>query len=207
MTALYYECELYHHGIKGQKWGIRRYRNLDGTLTPAGKKRYAKQEYKRQTNEAYSRYEKSIKSIEKGYKRGQNLSKKDLERERQAEERYQTESTKAKATYKQAKKDIKDEAKAQQIAEKQEKWSDDAKTVAAIKAKSVNEMSNAELKKVNERMNLERNYSQLNPTKIETGAKYIAGAVSVTASVLALHNNSGKLINLGKTAVNTMLKR
>ena len=34
--------ELYHHGIKGQKWGRRRYQNADGTLTEAGKKRYAK---------------------------------------------------------------------------------------------------------------------------------------------------------------------
>lgn len=33
--------ELYHHGIKGQKWGIRRFRNEDGTLTDRGKKRYA----------------------------------------------------------------------------------------------------------------------------------------------------------------------
>ena len=32
--------ELYHHGIKGQKWGRRRFQNKDGTLTPAGKKRY-----------------------------------------------------------------------------------------------------------------------------------------------------------------------
>lgn len=32
--------ELTHHGVKGQKWGIRRYRNKDGSLTPAGKKRY-----------------------------------------------------------------------------------------------------------------------------------------------------------------------
>lgn len=32
--------ELYHHGIKGQKWGVRRFQNLDGTLTPEGQKRY-----------------------------------------------------------------------------------------------------------------------------------------------------------------------
>ncbi len=34
--------ELYHHGILGQKWGVRRYQNADGTLTAAGKKRVSK---------------------------------------------------------------------------------------------------------------------------------------------------------------------
>lgn len=33
---------LIHHGIKGQKWGIRRYQNTDGTLTPEGRERYGK---------------------------------------------------------------------------------------------------------------------------------------------------------------------
>jgi len=33
---------LYHHGILGQKWGVRRYQNSDGTLTDAGKRRYDK---------------------------------------------------------------------------------------------------------------------------------------------------------------------
>ena len=32
--------ELYHHGVKGQKWGVRRYQYADGSYTPAGKKRY-----------------------------------------------------------------------------------------------------------------------------------------------------------------------
>lgn len=38
--------ELYHHGIKGQRWGIRRFQNKDGSLTKAGERRRAKLEGK-----------------------------------------------------------------------------------------------------------------------------------------------------------------
>ncbi len=43
--AVYYALEnatnaLEHYGIKGMKWGVRRFQNSDGTLTSAGKKRY-----------------------------------------------------------------------------------------------------------------------------------------------------------------------
>ena len=34
------ELEIQHHGIKGMRWGVRRYQNEDGTLTTAGKRRY-----------------------------------------------------------------------------------------------------------------------------------------------------------------------
>jgi hypothetical protein len=36
-----YNNELYHYGVKGQKWHQRRYQNYDGSLTPAGKARYS----------------------------------------------------------------------------------------------------------------------------------------------------------------------
>ena len=37
-----YESELYHHGIKGQRWGVRRFEDSSGHLTSAGKARYDK---------------------------------------------------------------------------------------------------------------------------------------------------------------------
>lgn len=40
------KVELYHHGIKGQRWGVRRYQNPDGSLTPAGQKHYEKLDMK-----------------------------------------------------------------------------------------------------------------------------------------------------------------
>lgn len=46
-----YETELYHHGIKGQKWYVRRFQNADGSYTAAGRKRYSK-ELTKQYNEA-----------------------------------------------------------------------------------------------------------------------------------------------------------
>lgn len=42
--------KLYHYGVKGQKWGVRRYQNKNRTLTSAGKKRY---------KESYSDWEKA----------------------------------------------------------------------------------------------------------------------------------------------------
>ena len=55
---------LQHHGIKGQKWGIRRFQNKDGSLTPAGRKRQ-KQNDDVPVHEDYSKSHntKSVKSM------------------------------------------------------------------------------------------------------------------------------------------------
>lgn len=48
------ESELYHHGIQGMKWGVRRYQNKDGSLTPAGRKHYNKLYDKYEGQKAYA---------------------------------------------------------------------------------------------------------------------------------------------------------
>ena len=61
-----YPNELYHHGIKGQKWGVRRFQNPDGSLTPAGRKRYNK----------YTTVKKDYQSVQKNLNRYTKLTEK-----------------------------------------------------------------------------------------------------------------------------------
>ncbi len=47
---------LCHHGIKGQRWGVRRYQNSDGSYTEAGKKRYSQGVYNYKEADKYANY-------------------------------------------------------------------------------------------------------------------------------------------------------
>ena len=63
--------ELYHYGVKGMKWGVRRFQNKDGSLTPAGKRRY--DEPNQQSNSS-PRSNQQSKSNAKKYKIPKNKS-------------------------------------------------------------------------------------------------------------------------------------
>lgn len=55
--------EIAHHGILGMKWGVRRYQNKDGSLTPAGKRRIQTGEIKKTTETSTSSGSNHKKSI------------------------------------------------------------------------------------------------------------------------------------------------
>lgn len=108
--------ELYHHGVKGMRWGVRRYQNLDGTLTAAGKKRARKQEVKAA--------KKAAKAPHEDYQR-------------------------------------------------------------AHSKKKVTKMSDKELRDVNNRLQMEKQFSQLTEKKKSAGRKFVSGVLATAATTVA----------------------
>ncbi len=107
-----YFRELYHYGIKGQKWGIRRFENEDGTLTPAGIARYGGDSYANMSRQGRKQYDSdkkaeqyrtnSLHDIDDRYKRsianlGEDLKKYDKKIAKAEDKGKEKRATKLKA--------------------------------------------------------------------------------------------------------------
>lgn len=68
---------------------------------------------------------------------------------------------------------------------KKQDWSEDAKTAAEIRTKKVKQMSNAELKKLNERTRLEKEYKNLNKKDKAAGQKFVSDVLKESSKDLA----------------------
>ena len=85
-------------------------------------------------------------------------------------------------------------------------WSKEAKNARRIQQKSVKQMTNAELRQVNERVRLEQEYARLNPSKVQKGINTAGKVVKTVGSVVGAYNTltgGAKVlkgaVDLGKT--------
>ena len=62
---LRHDISFYHHGILGQKWGVRRYQNKDGTLTSEGKKHYNKTAYLEDSKKELENFKGKLEDLKK----------------------------------------------------------------------------------------------------------------------------------------------
>ena len=116
------EQELYHHGILGQKWGVRRFQNPDGSLTEEGKRRYGL------VRDTISGAQSALNSSKNAYESFSKLKK--------------------------------------------------------SKSIDLSSMSDAELQRAVNRMNLERTYKSM--TFSESGKNYVSDILSGTAAVVGI---------------------
>lgn len=87
------------------------------------------------------------------------------------------------------------------------KMSDDARNAAKLKKKRVSELSNAELRWLNDRQQLEKNHAHLNPSKVKRGLAAVTGIVGTATATLALAKNSKKLVDEGRTIIDNIYDR
>ena len=144
-----YSDELCHHGILGQRWGIRRYQKKDGSLTPAGLKRYGS--------------EANFKKIQ----RAEATAKKEAEK---AKCRARTEAEIAKINKKY--KINKPDAKKEETKEKEKASKPKAKS-SKPKAKTINEMTDDEIRARINRIQLENQLKSLTPVQQTKGQKFV----------------------------------
>ena len=162
MIHEYSSEELRHHGIKGMRWGIRRYQNKDGSLTPAGRKRY----------------DQEIESL-KSEKSKLQQKHKNLN----AQQRMEARKDKLKADIEAEKEYLKNGGKKSGNSDSSEKQSEETKEPE--KKKSASEMSSEELNEAINHMRLQQTYnklySQLNPEKEskikKIGKKFLDDAI------------------------------
>lgn len=156
--------ELYHHGVKGMKWGVRRYQNADGSLTPAGKKRYSgpdgdvlqkKDNYKQAKREYSKSYDKAYNKAIAGYS--------PIKKHREANE--------------QRWKDVHDKANAADAARKEYKDAKKSHAISAVKeySKKFNAAEKASNAADREWKSVQEQYKSLGRNRVERMLKVAKG--------------------------------
>lgn len=177
--------ELTHWGVKGMKWGIRRYQNKDGSLTPAGQKRYNKELTKLEAEKA--------KLDRKEYVLNNRAKTKAMVGEL---DKLRSENAARKKALKEAEKDLK--------SGKQKKPEEDLETQKAkvLASRSASEVyknahlfTDQELQAAYQRLNTERNIKNLAPVEVSKGERMANNFISKTKKAHDVYDNGSKIYN------------
>lgn len=161
--------ELYHWGIKGMKWGIRRYQNSDGSLTAEGRKRYNSEAEKGGYNQSKSDGTR-FKNTKKG---GQEILKADARR-------YAREDDEAL-------RNVVNESRNATTALRNLNDTSIRRTKNNRKQMDLSKMSDKEMRDQINRKLLERQYNDMfAPQKSTRGREYLNDVLDTAGSVLAV---------------------
>lgn len=167
-----YSNELYHHGTKGMKWGVRRYQNTDGSLTNAGKSRYARDAREKEFN-------KYDELSGKYYKQSKKNGRTDLEFDAKRYAKEDTERTK-------------------RLVDSGRNFSNDLKRSVDTSSKNrkvqkmdLSNMTDQEMRNQINRAMLERQYNDMfNPQKESRGREYASRTLETAGNVLAVTSSA-----------------
>ena len=188
--------ELYHYGIKGQKWGVRRYQNKDGSLTAAGKKRRSssdevrnmstdelRQKVRRLNNEqryidltksSSSSISKTADGIERVSRIGGDANKiyKSMNGENNPYSKVANQGIDAMSRTARLTKKIDSNVRSK---------NDTAKALKKLEA-----MSDADLAKEVDRLDLEQQYSRLSNSKIRRGKTSVNEVLDIAGDIVGI---------------------
>lgn len=164
--------ELYHHGVKGMKWGVRRYQNKDGSITEAGKKRYARDAREKDFN-------KYDESSGKYYKQSKKNGRSDLEFDAA---RYAKEDTERSKRLVDSSRNLSNELK---------RTVDASNRNRKVPKMDLSNMTDQEMRNQINREILERQYNDMfNPRKESKGREYASRTLESAGNVLAITSSA-----------------
>lgn len=192
------DSELYHYGIQGMRWGVRRFQNSDGTLTAAGKKRYNKElesyraDKKKLAEETrkFERVKKNKEKVEKLLADKQALI--DQKRKLKAE----------KKAFKRKKDTIKSEEPTPEQIEAKKKKVLESRS-AKILYENADLFSNEELTAAYNRLSLENNIKNLAPETVSRGERALDNVIKYggkVSSILGIASKAKKSIDSMKSS-------